>query len=139
MASLLFVYYLLAGPVVLKVAVGPVGSDDFKLVQALTQAFAENPGVRLSEIGTDSSAASARALAEGKVDLAIVRGDQTWPRNAQAVATLHRNVVVLFAPSKAMIAKGRKTAGLPVKKLPSWPDARSASSAAARPMPPYSR
>ncbi|MCL2714277.1 MAG: TAXI family TRAP transporter solute-binding subunit [Alphaproteobacteria bacterium] len=115
--ALVFAWYFAMRPVTLKIAVGPVGSDDFKLVQALTQAFAQSHAVRLRQIGTDGAAASARALAEGKVDLAIVRGDQSWPRNAQAVATLRKNVVVLWAPSKAMIRKGRKHAGAVVSKI----------------------
>jgi TRAP transporter TAXI family solute receptor len=99
-------YYFSMRPVTLKIAVGPANSDDVKVVQALTQAFAQNRGyVRLRPIQTDGATASAEALADGKADLAIVRGDLDVPKNAQAVATLRKNVVVLWVPPPG---KGKK-------------------------------
>ena len=98
-------YYFAMRPVTLKIAVGPANSDDLKVVQALTQAFTQNKSqVRLRPIQTDGATASAEALAEGKVDLAIVRGDVDVPKNAQAVATLRKNVVVLWS----VPGKGKK-------------------------------
>jgi TRAP transporter TAXI family solute receptor len=98
-------YYFAMRPVTLKIAVGPANSDDVRVVQALTQAFAQNKSyVRLRPVQTDGATASAEALAAGKVDLAIVRGDVDVPKNAQAVATLRKNVVVLWS----VPAKGKK-------------------------------
>jgi TRAP transporter TAXI family solute receptor len=100
-------YYFAMRPVTLRIAVGPTNSDDIKLVQTLSQAFAQNKAyVRLRPVQTDGATASADALAEGKVDLAIVRGDVDVPKNAQAVATLRKNVVVLWVPP----SKGKKKA-----------------------------
>ncbi|GGI30440.1 TRAP ABC transporter [Bradyrhizobium guangdongense] len=102
-------YYFAMRPVVLKIAVGPANSDDVKVVQALTQAFAQSKGyVRLRPIQTDSAIASASELAEGKADLAIIRGDLDVPKNAQAVATLRKNVVVLWSVSGKGKKKGAK-------------------------------
>ncbi|QOZ74259.1 TRAP transporter substrate-binding protein [Bradyrhizobium sp. CCBAU 53351] len=98
-------YYFAMRPFALRIAVGPANSDDVKVVQALTQAFTQNKSqVRLRPIQTDGATASANALAEGKVDLAIVRGDVDVPKNAQAVATLRKNVVVLWS----VPGKGKK-------------------------------
>jgi TRAP-type uncharacterized transport system substrate-binding protein len=98
-------YYFAMRPVFLKIAVGPANSDDVKVVQALTQGFAQHKSyVRLRPIQTDGATASADLLAEGKADLAIVRGDVDVPKNAQAVATLRKNVVVLWS----VPAKGKK-------------------------------
>ncbi|HEY0909033.1 MAG TPA: TRAP transporter substrate-binding protein, partial [Bradyrhizobium sp.] len=103
-------YYFATRTVVLRIAVGPAGSDDVKLVQALTQGFTQSHGhIRLRPVQTDGAAASAQALADNKVDLAIIRGDLDVPRNAQAVATLRKNVVVLWVPPAAR-GKGRKAA-----------------------------
>src|SRR3981189_598661 len=101
-------YYFAMRPVVLRIAVGPANSDDLKLVQKLTQAFAHH-SVRLRPIQTDGATASAQALAEGKADLAIVRGDLDVPKNAQAAAPLRKNVAVLWVPPPAK-AKGKKAA-----------------------------
>ena len=103
-------YYFAMRPVTLRIAVGPANSDDVKVVQALTQAFAQaHSQIHLRPVQTDGSAASAQSLAEGKVDLAIVRGDTEVPKNAQAVATLRKNVAVLWVPAAAT-AKGKKAA-----------------------------
>ena len=102
-------YYFAMRPVTLRIAVGPANSDDVKLVQALTQAFTHAHGqVRLRPVQTDGATASAKALADGKVDLAIIRGDLDVPKNAQAVATLRKNVAVLWVPPPAR-GKGKKT------------------------------
>ena len=101
-------YYFAMRPVTLRIAVGPQNSDDLKVVHTLTQSFAHSP-VRLRALQTDGAVASAAALAEGKADLAVIRGDLTVPKNAQAVATLRKNVVVLWAPPPKA-EKGKKAA-----------------------------
>jgi TRAP transporter TAXI family solute receptor len=101
-------YYFAMRPVTLRIAVGPANSDDVKVVQTLAQAFAHN-SVRLRPIPTEGATSSATALSEGKADLAVIRGDLEVPKNAQAVATLRKNVAVLWvAPTKAV--KGKKSA-----------------------------
>src|SRR5215813_11147618 len=102
-------YYFAMRPVTLKVAVGPANSDDLKVVQTLAQAFnnQRNSTIRLRPLPTDGAIASAQALAEGKADLAIIRGDLDVPKNAQAVATLRKNVAVLWVPAQAKAAKGK--------------------------------
>jgi TRAP transporter TAXI family solute receptor len=110
-------YYFAMRPVTLRIAVGPPNSDDVRVVHALTQAFRQTRGyVRLHPIQTDGATASAEALAEGKADLAIIRGDLEVPQNAQAVATLRKNVAVLWVPPPAK-AKGKK-AGPKITKVP---------------------
>src|SRR5438445_12345896 len=104
-------YYFAMRPVTLRIAVGPANSDDLKVVQNLTQAFnnQRNSVVRLRPVQTDGALASASLLGEGKADLAIIRGDLDVPKNAQAVATLRKNVVVLWVPPAAK-TKGKKAA-----------------------------
>jgi len=109
-------YYFAMRPVTLRIAVGPASSDDIKVVQALTQAFSQTHSqVRLRPMQTEGAAESAKALAEGKADLAIIRGDLDVPKNAQAVATLRKNVAVLWVPPPAM-GKGKK-AGPKIAKI----------------------
>jgi TRAP transporter TAXI family solute receptor len=105
-------YYFAMRPVTLRVAVGPANSDDLKVVQTLAQAFnnQRNAQIRLRPVPTDGAAASAQTLAEGKADLAIIRGDLDVPKNAQAVATLRKNVAVLWVPPHAKAVRGKKAA-----------------------------
>src|SRR5437879_8310174 len=109
-------YYFAMRPVSLRIAVGPANSDDIKVVHALTQAFAQaHSRIRLRPMQTDGATASAQALAESKADLAIIRGDLEVPKNAQAVATLRKNVAVLWVPPPAK-TKGKK-AGPKITKI----------------------
>ena len=111
------VYYFSMRPVILRIAVGPPNSDDVKVVQALTQAFTRTHShIRLRPIQTDGATASAQAFADGKADLAIIRGDLEVPKDAQAVATLRKNVAVLWVPPAAK-GKGKKT-GPKITKIP---------------------
>jgi TRAP transporter TAXI family solute receptor len=113
LAAGLFIFAAVAGasllllrPVTLRIAVGPPGSDDQKLIQALAQAFAHE-SVRLAPITTEGPTESIALLASGKTDLAVARGDLAMPANAESVAVLRKNVVVLWSPS-GLAPKGSK-------------------------------
>ena len=100
-------YYVLR-PTTLRIAVGPAGSEDQKLIQLMAQTFArENSAVRLSLVTTEGTAESIALFTAGKADLAVARGDLNLPTNAELVAILRKNVVVLWAPS-GLPAKGSK-------------------------------
>jgi len=100
--------YFALRSVTLKIAVGPPGSDDQKLIQALAQTFTrEQSSVRLAPIQTEGAAESIALLGAGKADLAVARGDLEMPADAESVAILRKNVVVLWAPS-GLPAKGSK-------------------------------
>src|SRR6476659_11135582 len=67
-------YYALQ-PITLRIAVGPSGSDDHKVIQAMAEAFARvSRTVRLSPITTDGPVDALALLGAGKADLAIGRG-----------------------------------------------------------------
>jgi TRAP transporter TAXI family solute receptor len=100
-------YYFAMRPETMRIAVGPANSDDLRVVQALSQAFAQTHSqIRLRPAPTEGAAASAQMLADGKADLAIIRGDLNVPKNAQAVATLRKNIVVLWVPPGVKGKKG---------------------------------
>jgi TRAP transporter TAXI family solute receptor len=99
-------YYFAVRPVTLRIAVGPANSDDLRVVQALSQAFVTSHSqIRLRPIQTDGVTTSAQMIADGKADLAVIRGDLSVPKNAQAVATVRKNVAVLWVPAPL---KGKK-------------------------------
>jgi TRAP transporter TAXI family solute receptor len=108
-------YHFATRLVMLRVAVGPANSDDLRVVQALSQAFVQtNSHIRLRPIQTDGATSSAQLLAEGKADLAVIRGDLNVPKNAQAVATLRKNVAVLWVPPST---KGKKKTAAKITKI----------------------
>lgn len=100
--------YYVTRPVHLRIAVGPPYSDDVKLIQSITQVFSrDRQYVRLRPIITDGASASAASLAAGTTDLAVIRGDLVLPKNAQAIASVRKNFVVLWA-----INAGKKKGGI---------------------------
>ena len=65
-------YYALR-PITLRIAVGPPSSDDVKVIQALSQAFArDHAHIRLRPVITEGASQSAADLAQGKTDLVNV-------------------------------------------------------------------
>jgi TRAP transporter TAXI family solute receptor len=110
-------YYVLR-PTTLRIAVGPAGSDDQKLIQLMAQTFArDGSAVRLTPVNTEGAAESIAALVAGKADLAVARGDLNLPANAESVAILRKNVVVLWAPSGIAPKGSKKTPAPKIKSL----------------------
>ena len=113
---------MMASPTVLRIAVGPPGSEDTRLVAAAAQYLArEQATVRLKILPVEGEEESARALDSGKADIAVVRTDAAMPARAQTVVIFHRNAALLLAPPDRGIAnvadlKGR-TVGI-VKRQP---------------------
>lgn len=110
--------YLVLRPVTLRIAVGPAGSEDQKLVQAMAQTFSrDGSAVRLSPVTTEGAAESIALLAASKADLAVARGDLEMPTSAESVAILRKNVVVLWAPSGLPAKGSKKQPGPKIKEL----------------------
>lgn len=107
-------YYALR-PDILRIAVGPPGSDDFKVIQAMADALgSEGRTVRLLPIKTDGAVESLALLGAGKADLAVGRGDLDMPAEAQTVAVVRKNFVVLWAPSRPV---GKRSKGKPPPRI----------------------
>jgi TRAP transporter TAXI family solute receptor len=110
--------FLLLRPTTLRIAVGPPGSDDQKLIQGLAQSFVhEGSPVRLTVISTAGQAENISLLVAGETDLAVVRTDEEIPSGTGAVAILRKNVVVLWAPSGAPRKGSKKDAKSKIKDI----------------------
>jgi TRAP transporter TAXI family solute receptor len=101
-------------PATLRIAVGPNGSSDQILIQALAEKFAhENASVRLVVLPTAGPVESIAALRGHKADLAVARDDEEMPDGTSSVAILRKNVVVLWAPPR----KGSKKDKAQIKDI----------------------
>jgi TRAP transporter TAXI family solute receptor len=110
-------YYALR-PVTLRIAVGPPGSEDQKLIQVMAQTFArDGNAIRLSPITTEGATESIALFAAGKAELAVARGDLNLPANAESVAILRKNVVVLWSAPGLPAKNGKKQTAVKVKTL----------------------
>jgi TRAP transporter TAXI family solute receptor len=87
-------------PTVLRIAVGPEGSGDARVVDALAQGFAaDRHSVRLQPVATAGAAASAASLGAAEADLAVARADAALPKDARAVAVLRKDTVMIWVPN----------------------------------------
>ena len=110
--------FLILRPTTLRIAVGPSGSDDQNLVQALAQSFdRDGSPVRLALVTSAGPVESLALLGAGKADLAVGRADEDMPEGAESVAVLRKNVVVLWSPSGAAHKAGRKEAKTKIKEI----------------------
>jgi TRAP-type uncharacterized transport system substrate-binding protein len=101
-------------PTQMRVAAGPPGSADVKLVEMLSHKFAvEHDKVQLHLVSTDGPKASAAAITNGEADLAALPstlGDSPdWP----VVAILRQNVMALIVPTQPPPAPPKKEAAPP--------------------------
>ena len=93
--------FLLLRPTTLRIAVGPVGSEDHSIIQAMSQNFSRDGlGVRLALVPTAGPVDSIAALSGDRADLAVARADEEMPEGATSVAVLRKNVVVLWAAAR---------------------------------------
>ena len=94
-------WYRLSRPTVLTVAVGPADFDDAALISAFARKFvAGGSPVRLSIVPSSGPADAFERLKKGEAQLAVVRSDGNGSEQAQAVALLHTDPVVIVAPEK---------------------------------------
>ena len=108
-AAIVGAAFLIMRPATLRIAVGPPGSDDQNLIQALAQNFAREGGaVRLSLIQTDGPVDSIALLRAHKADLAVARDDEEMPDGTDSVAIVRKNVVVLWSALRKGARKGGK-------------------------------
>ena len=125
LAAVVGAVFIILHPTTLRIAVGPAGSNDQQLIQALAQSFAREGGaVRLSIITTAGAVESIAALAAGKADLAVARTDEDMPDGTESVAILRKNVVVLWAPAGPARKTPRKDGKLKIKTIDDLPGHR---------------
>jgi TRAP transporter TAXI family solute receptor len=110
--------FLILRPTTLRIAVGPSGSDDQGIIQALAQTFAhDGSSVRLALVTTSGPVDSIAALAAGNADLAVARTDEEMPDGTESVAILRKNVVVFWAPSGSRHKGSGKEARAKIKTI----------------------
>jgi TRAP transporter TAXI family solute receptor len=110
-------FYILQ-PETLRIAVGPSGSEDHQVVQAMAEAFEqESRTVRILPITTAGAAESLALMGAGKAELAVGRSDLAMPADAQTLAVLRKNYVVLWSPSGRAGKDSKKKAAAKVGEI----------------------
>jgi TRAP transporter TAXI family solute receptor len=90
-ALVAFLFHLATAPTVLRLAVGPIGSEDVRMAAAFVQSLNRGKSaVRLKLVLTEGLTESAARFERGDVDLAIVRPDIAMPAKAETVLITRR-------------------------------------------------
>jgi TRAP-type uncharacterized transport system substrate-binding protein len=99
-----YAYRLLSQPDALTVAVAPGDGPETKLMEAFASALREqDKDIRLRIVPVEDVRASAQALQEKRVDLAVVRPDVQLPVNGLTVAILREEAVIMLAPEAGSV------------------------------------
>ena len=100
------VFYLLSQPRTLRLAVGPLGSEDARMAAGFVQGLnREKSQIRIRLILTEGSAESARRVDEGAAELAIVRADIALPANADTALITRRTFPFLITTKENAIGR----------------------------------
>ena len=84
----------------------------------MAETFAhESRTVRLSPITTDGAVEALALLGASKTDLAVARGDLEMPADAQTVAIVRKNFVVLWSPSGLAGKSSKKRPAPKIKEI----------------------
>ncbi len=84
-------FYYIGQPRTLRLAVGPLGSDDARMAAAFVQGLnRDKASVRLRLVLTEGSEDSAKRIDAGQADLAMLRADIAMPSTADTVLITRR-------------------------------------------------
>jgi TRAP-type uncharacterized transport system substrate-binding protein len=95
-------FYLISEDTVMKVAAGPAGSVDVRLVEFLAKKFAhDGDSIKLEVVTTSGPAQSAQAITDHSADLAILPPDVGASADWPVVAIVRQNVMAFIVPAAA--------------------------------------
>ncbi len=101
--------YLTTKTTVMKIAAGPAGGVDTKLVHVLAEKFVQDRDkIRLELVTTAGPAESAQAITDRKADLAILPGNVGRSPDWPVVAILRQNVMALIVPAPGANTPAKK-------------------------------
>src|SRR6201993_228049 len=108
----LFGYRYYTRPVTLTVAVGSIDGEAAKAMSTIASRLVSTKAeVRLKVIDSGNAIEAAKAFSEGKVDLAVVRGDVGDLSQARAVIVVSHMVALIIAPPGSTIDSMDKLKG----------------------------
>jgi TRAP-type uncharacterized transport system substrate-binding protein len=99
-ATSLAAWHYWAAPTVFRIAVGPQGSEQARFIAALADTLAAGAeDFRLVPVIVDGSPGASAALDERKVELAVLRSDDSTSQSARSVVILHHRALVILGRS----------------------------------------
>lgn len=100
------IFYAVTQPRTLRLAVGPLGSEDARMAAGFVQGLSrEKSPVRVRLVLTEGSEESAKRIDNGKADLAIVRADIALPSQADTALITRRTFPFLITAKDTAIGR----------------------------------
>ncbi len=97
--------YLFSPHAVLRVTTGPEGGQAHRFIEAFIKvAQAQHPRIRIKTVTVPDLRASADALEQGKVDLAVIRSDVRLPANGETLVILRHDAMAFIVPHHSEIS-----------------------------------
>jgi TRAP-type uncharacterized transport system substrate-binding protein len=119
--------YIYAGPTVLRVAVERDSQEEAVMAAAAQKFARERAAIRFKFVAVDDLAESARALEQGRVDVAVIRSDVAVPANSASVLIMHSDPVLFIAPAGSDLRAVSELKGHRIGILRDTPAPRGAS------------
>jgi TRAP-type uncharacterized transport system substrate-binding protein len=108
-------WYLAVRPTMLRVAVGPPGSAQVEVMEALARVLRDtHQPFRLRLVRAGGTADASRMLDKGTVDLAVLRSDDHEGRDARSIVILHKRALAVVLRKDSGIETLRDIADRPI-------------------------
>lgn len=112
---LLAAWYVAVRPTTLRVAVGPAGSTQLEVMEALARVLRDSrQPFRFRVVRAAGMADASAMLDRGAVDLALLRSDVQEGKDARSIVIMHRRAVVLVTRKDSGIETLRDIANRPI-------------------------
>src|SRR5207342_1850729 len=96
----------------LRVTTGALGSDAQRVITAfITETSKDHPRIKFQPVPVDDLKAGAKAIEDGRADLAVIRSDVSPPVNGQTIAIVRRDAVAFILPPKSPVDSIGKLSG----------------------------
>lgn len=100
------VFYYVGQPRTLRLAVGPLGSEDARMAAAFVQGLnRDKASIRLRLVLTEGSEDSAKKIDAGQADLAMLRADIAMPSTADTVLITRRTFPFFITTTETAIGR----------------------------------
>ncbi|MDI9847730.1 TAXI family TRAP transporter solute-binding subunit [Rhodoblastus sp. 17X3] len=120
-AAALGILYLWSPHATLRITSGVEGSKAQRFISAFIKvAEAQHPRIKFQTVPVASLTESAKALEQGKADIAIIRSDATLPVNGETLVILRHDAVAVIVPHHSSISSLPDLTGKSVA-IPSGP------------------
>ncbi|MDI4640199.1 ABC transporter substrate-binding protein [Rhodoblastus acidophilus] len=119
LAGALAAVYFISPHAMLRITTGPEGSQAHRFIAAFIKvAEIQHPRIRFKAVPVADVRASAKALEQGKVDIAVIRSDVPLPVNGETLVILRHDAVAIIVPHHSAISSlvdlAGKTIAIPI-------------------------